>query len=187
MKKLNLEILTPYGKYYAGEVDAIKVHSDDFFMEILPNHAPLVSSLVISKMYMKVDNKEIPYAIGGGIIMMLINEYTYGFGVFLLICGALLFVCSTIMSMNIGRNKNGNKYIAEYKPESNSLRCYQLNGQITDVAINSINEVRKDSITDYMIKVIYTDESNHKHKINLGYSFEDKELRECVKKHQLDD
>ena len=68
MKNLNLEILTPYGKYFAGEVDAIKVHSDDFFMEILPNHAPLVSSLVISKMYMKVDNKEIPYAIGGGII-----------------------------------------------------------------------------------------------------------------------
>lgn len=68
MKKLNLEILTPYGKYYAGEVDAILVHSDDFYMEILPNHAPLVSSLCVSKMIMKNGSDEVPYAIGGGII-----------------------------------------------------------------------------------------------------------------------
>ncbi|MCQ2087113.1 MAG: ATP synthase F1 subunit epsilon [Bacilli bacterium] len=68
MKKLNLEILTPFGKYYAGEVDAIKVHSDDFYMEILPNHSPLVSSLAISKMTMKDGGKETVFAIGGGII-----------------------------------------------------------------------------------------------------------------------
>lgn len=68
MKKLNLEILTPFGKYYSGEVDWIKVHSEDFYMEILPNHSPLVSSLAISKMTMKNDGKETQFAIGGGII-----------------------------------------------------------------------------------------------------------------------
>lgn len=67
MRKLNLEILTPYGKYYAGEVDWIQVHSEDFIMEILPNHAPLVSSLSISKMIINNGKKEM-YAIGGGII-----------------------------------------------------------------------------------------------------------------------
>ena len=68
MKQLNLEILTPYGKYYAGEVDYIRVQSEDFLMEILPNHAPLVSSLVISKMVIKNGSTEELYAIGGGII-----------------------------------------------------------------------------------------------------------------------
>ena len=68
MSKLNLEILTPYGKYYAGEVDWIQVRSEDFLMEILPNHAPLVSSLVISKMTIKNGNEEALYAIGGGVI-----------------------------------------------------------------------------------------------------------------------
>ena len=68
MELLNLEILTPYGKYYAGLVDWIQVRSEDFLMEILPNHAPLVSSLVVSKMVIKNHNEENIYAIGGGVI-----------------------------------------------------------------------------------------------------------------------
>ena len=68
MKQLNLEILTPYGKYYAGEVDWIQIRSEDFLMQILPNHAPLVSSVVISKMIIKRGSHEDLYAIGGGVI-----------------------------------------------------------------------------------------------------------------------
>jgi len=68
MNKLNLEILTPYGKYFSGEVDAIKVQSEDFLMEILPNHSQLVSSLVVSKMYIINGNRESPYAIGSGVV-----------------------------------------------------------------------------------------------------------------------
>ena len=68
MKQLNLEILTPYGKYYAGEVDWIQIRSEDFLMQILPNHAPLVSSVVISKMTIKRGSHEDLYAIGGGVI-----------------------------------------------------------------------------------------------------------------------
>ena len=68
MKQLNLEILTPYGKYYAGQVDWIQIRSEDFLMQILPNHAPLVSSVVISKMTIKRGSHEDLYAIGGGVI-----------------------------------------------------------------------------------------------------------------------
>ena len=68
MKQLNLEILTPYGKYFAGEVDWIQIRSEDFLMQILPNHAPLVSSVVISKMTIKKGSHEDLYAIGGGVI-----------------------------------------------------------------------------------------------------------------------
>ena len=68
MRQLNLEILTPYGKYFAGDVDWIQIHSEDFLMQILPNHAPLVSSVVISKMIIKNGTHEDLYAIGGGVI-----------------------------------------------------------------------------------------------------------------------
>ena len=68
MRQLNLEILSPYGKYFAGEVDWIQIRSEDFLMQILPNHAPLVSSVVISKMTIKRGSHEDLYAIGGGVI-----------------------------------------------------------------------------------------------------------------------
>ena len=68
MRQLNLEILTPYGKYFAGDVDWIQIRSEDFLMQILPNHAPLVSSVVISKMIIKNGTHEDLYAIGGGVI-----------------------------------------------------------------------------------------------------------------------
>ena len=68
MKQLNLEILTPYGKYFVGEADWIQIRSEDFLMQILPNHAPLVSSVVISKMTIKRGSHEDLYAIGGGVI-----------------------------------------------------------------------------------------------------------------------
>ena len=68
MRQLNLEILTPYGKYFAGDVDWIQIRSEYFLMQILPNHAPLVSSVVISKMIIKNGTHEDLYAIGGGVI-----------------------------------------------------------------------------------------------------------------------
>ncbi|MCR5309656.1 MAG: ATP synthase F1 subunit epsilon [Bacilli bacterium] len=68
MKQLHLEILTLYGKYFAGDVDWIQIKSEDFLMQILPNHAPLVSSLVVSKMVIKNGMHEDLYAIGGGIV-----------------------------------------------------------------------------------------------------------------------
>jgi F-type H+-transporting ATPase subunit epsilon len=68
MNKINLEILTPYGKYLAHPVDYIEVKSEKYLLGILPNHAPLVSSLEISKMVLKFDGHVFEYAIGGGVI-----------------------------------------------------------------------------------------------------------------------
>ena len=67
-KEIELEILTPYGKYYSGTVDQIKVHSEDFYLGITPNHSPLITSLVISKMILIQNNEEKIYAISGGIL-----------------------------------------------------------------------------------------------------------------------
>lgn len=68
MNKINLQIFTPYGKYLQHEVDYIEVKSDRYTLGILPNHAPLVSTLIISKMVIKFEGQSFVYAIGGGVI-----------------------------------------------------------------------------------------------------------------------
>lgn len=66
--KIKLLILTPYGRYFEGEVDFLGVRSSNYTLGILPNHTPLVSTLIISKMFIRMGGKEYKYAIGGGAI-----------------------------------------------------------------------------------------------------------------------
>ena len=70
MEKLNVNILSPYGKYLTTKVDKINVYSEDFNLGISPGHSPFISSLVISKMILENDGEEKIYAIGGGVIVI---------------------------------------------------------------------------------------------------------------------
>ena len=65
---IHLLILTPYGQYFSGDVDFVEVHSEQYNLGILPNHAPLISTLVVSKMVIKMNNQVFEYAISGGVI-----------------------------------------------------------------------------------------------------------------------
>lgn len=65
---LHLVILTPYGRYFEGDVSFVQVCSEKYSLGILPNHAPLISTIDICKMIIKMNGKEIIHAIGGGII-----------------------------------------------------------------------------------------------------------------------
>ena len=64
----HLSILTPYGHYFDGEVEFLEVHSDKYNLGILPGHAPLISTVTISKMIIKAHGKSMTYAVGGGVI-----------------------------------------------------------------------------------------------------------------------
>ena len=64
----HLSILTPYGHYFDGEVEFLEVHSDKYNLGILPGHAPLISTVAISKMIIKANGREMKYAVGGGVI-----------------------------------------------------------------------------------------------------------------------
>ena len=67
-KTFRLVILTPYGRYFDEEVEFLNVHSENYNLGILPGHAPLISTLTISKMIIRRDQKDKKYAIGGGVI-----------------------------------------------------------------------------------------------------------------------
>ncbi len=64
----HLSILTPYGHYFDGEVEFLEVHSDKYNLGILPGHAPLISTVAISKMIIRANGREMKYAVGGGVI-----------------------------------------------------------------------------------------------------------------------
>ena len=68
MNTFLLEIYTPFGKYYDRYVDELIVQSDDFVLGILPNHAPLVSKVKVSKMFIIQNGDRKCYAIGEGLI-----------------------------------------------------------------------------------------------------------------------
>ena len=68
MSTFLLEIYTPFGKYYDRYVDELIVQSDDFVLGILPNHAPLVSKVKVSKMFIIQNGDRKCYAIGEGLI-----------------------------------------------------------------------------------------------------------------------
>ena len=67
-KTFHLNILTPYGHYFEGEVEFIEVRSEKYNLGILPGHAPLISTLEVGKMVLRIRSVNEIYAIGGGII-----------------------------------------------------------------------------------------------------------------------
>ena len=68
MTKFRVIILTPYGQYFDNFVDYLEVRADHSTLGILPGHAPLVSTLIISKMKIRMNGTTFVYAIGGGLI-----------------------------------------------------------------------------------------------------------------------
>lgn len=73
----HLIILTPYGRYFDGSAEFLQVQSDKYSLGILPGHAPLISTLVVSKMIIQMQGgSRYTYAIGGGAINVSKEEVT---------------------------------------------------------------------------------------------------------------
>ena len=63
-----VEIYTPTGKYFSGDVSYLSVTSSVAVLGILPDHAPIITTLEICKLSLKINSKELNYAIGGGVM-----------------------------------------------------------------------------------------------------------------------
>lgn len=68
MKTFFIDIYTPFGHYLKTNATFLEVQSEDYLLGIMAGHAPLVSTLVISKMVIEINSIRYLYAIGGGII-----------------------------------------------------------------------------------------------------------------------
>ncbi len=67
-KSFKVEIYTPYGKYLEVESTYLTTCTPLGVMGVMPNHAPLISTLEISKLSIKTEHNTFNYAIGGGVI-----------------------------------------------------------------------------------------------------------------------
>ncbi len=65
-----LTILTPFGRYFSGQVEFLEVRNDKYSLGILPHHADLISTVSICKMKIREGGMDNFYACGGGIIQI---------------------------------------------------------------------------------------------------------------------
>ena len=74
MKSLQLLIYTPEGKKFDDEVDFVQVHTSDSYLGILPEHAPLISDVIISKLLVRRNGIDEAFAVGEGVLNVKHNE-----------------------------------------------------------------------------------------------------------------
>lgn len=68
MEEFRLVILTPYGKYLDTEVSFLEVRNDKYSLGITKSHAPIISTVGIEPIKIRMKGSEFIYACGGGII-----------------------------------------------------------------------------------------------------------------------
>ncbi|NLB49165.1 MAG: ATP synthase F1 subunit epsilon [Erysipelotrichia bacterium] len=74
MKSFLLYIHTPFSRYYSGYVQEIIVATDEYVLGILPDHAPLVAKVKISKLVIVTANNRDTYAVGEGLLNVKKDE-----------------------------------------------------------------------------------------------------------------
>ncbi len=73
---LHLEILSPTGKIFEGEVNSILLPGDEGSLGVLNNHAPLISTLKEGKIEWSVNTQKEKLEIKGGVVEVLKNKVT---------------------------------------------------------------------------------------------------------------
>lgn len=71
---LLLEILSPTTKIFEGEVNSINFPGDLGSFGVLPNHAPLISTLKAGKIEWDIHGKKESIAIQSGVVEILHNK-----------------------------------------------------------------------------------------------------------------
>lgn len=68
MKQLQLSIISPEGTLFTGEVDCVMLPGTVGRFEVLPQHAPLISSLVKGQLRYRRSGEEFTQEITGGFV-----------------------------------------------------------------------------------------------------------------------
>lgn len=71
---MNLEIITPDKKVFAGEANAVTLPGTEGQFQVLNRHAPLVSTLGKGAVVVEVSGVKQTYIIDGGVVEVLNNK-----------------------------------------------------------------------------------------------------------------
>ncbi len=70
-EKIQLEIVTPEGQLFSGEVDGVTVPSTRGYLGILPGHAPLLAELGIGMIRYRIHDQEEVFSCSWGFVEVL--------------------------------------------------------------------------------------------------------------------
>ena len=68
MSTFHLNILTPFGSYLEQDVEFLEVRNEDSVLGILPRHTPIISTVKLGKMRIKINGRIFLYATTGGVL-----------------------------------------------------------------------------------------------------------------------
>ena len=71
---MNLEIITPDKKVFAGEANAVTLPGSEGQFQVLNNHAPLVSALDRGNVVIDMNGAKQTLVIDGGVVEVLNNK-----------------------------------------------------------------------------------------------------------------
>lgn len=71
---MKLEIITPQGTVFAGEVDSVLLPGKFSAFEVLKDHAPIISSLGKGKIVYKTDGNETALQVNDGFVEVVKNH-----------------------------------------------------------------------------------------------------------------
>lgn len=71
---MQLDILTPEGKVFSGEADAVQLPGLDGLFQILNNHAPLIAALTDGVVKVQNNNAKQTFNIKSGIVEVFNNK-----------------------------------------------------------------------------------------------------------------
>ena len=76
MAKLRLEIVTPSGRAFSGDVDLVVIPAAEGEMGILPMHVPVLTALSPGELRISNNGREQPLVIGNGFAEVTQNQVT---------------------------------------------------------------------------------------------------------------
>ncbi len=76
MSTIHVNVVTPDGKVYDGDVDMVIVRTIEGELGILPKHIPLVAPLTIGVVRLKKGNAEEKIAVSGGFVEVRPDQVT---------------------------------------------------------------------------------------------------------------
>lgn len=77
MNKFSLQVLSPSGELFSGEVERVTAETKDGQITILAKHTPLVSVLDIGQLIREADGEESRTVVAGGLIEVKPNGDVY--------------------------------------------------------------------------------------------------------------
>ncbi|MDV2684510.1 F0F1 ATP synthase subunit epsilon [Alkalihalophilus lindianensis] len=76
MSTIRVNVVTPDGKVYDGDVDMVVVRTIEGELGILPKHIPLVAPLTVGAVRLKKGNSEEKVAVSGGFVEVRPDQVT---------------------------------------------------------------------------------------------------------------